>query len=160
MNNTSEHQNKDRECNEILNEKDYYKILGVKKDASDDDIRRAYKKLAVKFHPDKNNSKYAEDAFKKVSHSFSVLSNEEKRRNYDRFGSEEGISSSGSQHFDFDEDPFVILFNSESFRNVFRTKFWHGHQKQKRPYTICISKWECTLYSSLEFPGHWEFLFI
>jgi DnaJ-class molecular chaperone len=107
MNNSSQPNEKDHDCEKIINKKDYYDILGIKKDATEDDIRKAYKKLAIKFHPDKNNSKYADEAFKKVSHAFSVLSNEEKKRNYDNFGSEEGISHNHSTRFDFDEDPFV-----------------------------------------------------
>ncbi len=111
MNNTSEEEERDRECEKIINKKDYYEILGVNKNSSEDDIRRAYKKLAVKFHPDKNSSKHSADAFKKVSHAFSVLSNPEKKRNYDTFGSEEGMTRGNAGNYDYDEDPFVNLFN-------------------------------------------------
>lgn len=68
--------------------KDYYKILGVSKDASDADIKKAYRKLAMKYHPDKNpNNKEAEEKFKEVSEANEVLSNPEKRKQYDQIKS-------------------------------------------------------------------------
>lgn len=67
--------------------KDYYKILGVKKDASQDEIKKAYRKLALKYHPDKNpGDKAAEDKFKEASEANEVLSDPEKRKKYDEVG--------------------------------------------------------------------------
>ena len=67
---------------------DYYKILGVDKKAGADDIKKAYRKLALKWHPDKNpNNKSAEEKFKKISEAYAVLSDKEKRRQYDDYGS-------------------------------------------------------------------------
>src|SRR3954465_5426081 len=67
--------------------KDYYKILGVAKDAKADDIKKAYRRLARKFHPDVNpNDKSAEDKFKEVQEAYDVLSDEKKRKVFDRFG--------------------------------------------------------------------------
>lgn len=64
--------------------KDYYKILGINKDASQDDIKRAYRKLAIKYHPDKNpGDKKAEERFKEAAEAYEVLSDENKRREYD-----------------------------------------------------------------------------
>lgn len=57
---------KDAECEEIIKKKDYYDILGVSKESTDEEVKRAYKKLALKFHPDKNQSQHASEAFKKV----------------------------------------------------------------------------------------------
>lgn len=68
-------------------EKDYYKILGVKKDATSAEMKKAYRKLAVEFHPDKNKSKEAEEKFKGINEAYEVLSNPKKRQNYDQFGS-------------------------------------------------------------------------
>jgi curved DNA-binding protein len=66
---------------------DLYQILGVARDASEDVIRKAYRKLARRYHPDVNpNDKGAEDKFKEISHAYSVLSDAEKRRTYDEFG--------------------------------------------------------------------------
>ncbi|MES0872536.1 DnaJ C-terminal domain-containing protein [Sinimarinibacterium thermocellulolyticum] len=66
--------------------KDYYKILGVSRSASADEIKRAYRKLAREFHPDKNTSKGAEDRFKEINEAHEVLSDPEKRRAYDALG--------------------------------------------------------------------------
>jgi len=69
---------------------DYYKILGVAKTASADDIKKAYRKLALKYHPDKNNGdKVAEAKFKEISEAYAVLSDQQKRQQYDTFGSAE-----------------------------------------------------------------------
>lgn len=68
--------------------KDYYKTLGVGKAASGDDIKAAYRKLARKYHPDVNREKGAEEKFKEVNEAYQVLSDPEKRKKYDQFGSE------------------------------------------------------------------------
>src|SRR6187455_1186865 len=67
--------------------KDYYKILGVAKTASTDDIKKAFRKLAVKYHPDKNQGdKVAEEKFKEISEANEVLSDPDKRKKYDEVG--------------------------------------------------------------------------
>jgi len=66
---------------------DYYEVLGVKKDSSAQDIKKAYRKLAMKYHPDRNKGdKEAEEKFKKISEAYAVLSDTEKRKQYDTFG--------------------------------------------------------------------------
>jgi curved DNA-binding protein len=71
-----------------MEEKDYYKILGVNKTASVDDIKKAYRKLAMKYHPDHaKGDKTAEEKFKSISEAYAVLSDKEKRQQYDTFGS-------------------------------------------------------------------------
>src|SRR5438270_4205600 len=67
-------------------EKDYYEILGVSKTASAEEIKKAYRKLALEYHPDRNKTKEGEEKFKEVTKAFEVLSNEEKRKTYDQFG--------------------------------------------------------------------------
>ncbi|WP_421873114.1 molecular chaperone DnaJ [Marinoscillum sp.] len=75
--------------------RDYYEILGVDKGASKDEIKKAYRKIAIKFHPDKNpDDKEAEDKFKEAAEAYEVLSNDEKRQRYDRFG-HQGVGGAG-----------------------------------------------------------------
>ncbi|XP_007904446.1 dnaJ homolog subfamily C member 18 isoform X2 [Callorhinchus milii] len=66
--------------------KDYYEILGVSKDADEEDLKKSYRKLALKFHPDKNCAPGATEAFKAIGNAYGVLSNPEKRSLYDRYG--------------------------------------------------------------------------
>ena len=72
---------------------DLYDILGVKRTASQKDIKRAFRKLAIKYHPDKNKDKGAEEKFQKIARAYEILSNEEKRAKYDRVGSVDDSSS-------------------------------------------------------------------
>jgi curved DNA-binding protein len=72
-----------------MNQKDYYQELGLKKGASADEIKRAYRKLAVKYHPDKNpGNKDAEERFKEINEAYAVLSDTQKKSQYDQFGSD------------------------------------------------------------------------
>ena len=67
--------------------RDFYEVLGLAKNASKEDIRKAYRKLAMKYHPDRNpDSKEAEDKFKEVKEAYEILYDDEKRSAYDRFG--------------------------------------------------------------------------
>ena len=70
--------------------KNYYDILGLTKSASDADIKKAYKKMAMQYHPDRNKGdKKAEEKFKEVNEAYQVLGDKEKKGNYDQFGSAE-----------------------------------------------------------------------
>jgi len=78
--------------------KDFYKILGISKGANEDEVKKAYRKMALKFHPDKNKSAQAEETFKEIAEAYEVLSDPKKRNIYDQFG-EEGFNSSNGGEF-------------------------------------------------------------
>ena len=106
-----------------MNKRDYYEVLGVDKNASDDEIKSAFKKLAKKYHPDVSKEENAAEKFKEVGEAYSVLSDPEKRRQYDQFGhsafTNGGASGgfSGFEGFDFGNvsDIFDDLFEGMGF---------------------------------------------
>jgi curved DNA-binding protein CbpA len=90
-------------------EEDYYKILGVSKTATEKEIKKAFRKLAIKYHPDKNSDPDAEKKFVKIAEAYEVLSDPQKRKQYDMFGHQgTGDNGSGFQgfHSDFDFNSF------------------------------------------------------
>ncbi|VDN59879.1 unnamed protein product [Dracunculus medinensis] len=102
--------------------KDYYKILGIAKSASDDEIKKAYRKMALKYHPDKNKEPGAEAKFKEVAEAYDVLSDPKKKDIYDKFGEDglksggEGAGGPGGFHYEFQGDPmrmFAQFFGGE-----------------------------------------------
>ncbi|PIY94419.1 MAG: molecular chaperone DnaJ [Candidatus Levybacteria bacterium CG_4_9_14_3_um_filter_35_16] len=149
-------------------DKDYYKILGVGKTATQDEIKRAYRKLAVQFHPDKNKTKDGEQRFKEVSKAYEALSDPQKRQAYDQFGAaafEQGAGGGqgpfgggnpfgGAQGGQY--GPFTYTYTSgggngegadfggfsdpfEIFAQFFGGGSPFGAQRQKRPtYSITI----------------------
>jgi molecular chaperone DnaJ len=101
--------------------RDYYEVLGVAKDASADEIKRAYRRLAIKFHPDKNpGDKEAEAKFKECAAAYEVLSDPDKRRQYDQYG-HEGLNSSGMH--DFSRMNVEDIFNMFGFEDLFGGMF-------------------------------------
>lgn len=93
----------------IKKKKNFYDILGVQKSASEDEIKKAYRKLALKFHPDKNKAPEAEEAFKMINGAFQCLSDTRKRAHYDQFGEEDNTpagarASPFTQHANFQRD--------------------------------------------------------
>lgn len=102
----------------MANKKDYYEVLGVSKDASDADIKKAYRKLAVKYHPDRNpGDKEAEEKFKEVAEAYDVLRDPQKRQRYDQFGPEgvNGAGGFGGFSGQNAEDIFKDIFGSFHF---------------------------------------------
>ncbi|XP_021948301.1 dnaJ homolog subfamily B member 14 isoform X2 [Folsomia candida] len=82
----------------IKGAKDYYEILGVSKEATDTDLKKAYRKLALQFHPDKNKAPGATEAFKGIGNAFAILSDAEKRKQYDLYGGEGTSQSPSTSH--------------------------------------------------------------
>ncbi|KAJ7968608.1 DnaJ subfamily B member like [Quillaja saponaria] len=110
---------------------DYYKILQVDKSASDEDLKKSYRKLAMKWHPDKNpnNKKEAEDKFKQISEAYEVLSDPQKRAIYDQYG-EEGLKgqvppqdAGGASFFQTGEGPTTFRFNPRNANDIFAEFF-------------------------------------
>jgi curved DNA-binding protein len=123
--------------------KDYYKILGVDKNASQEDIKKSYRKLAMKYHPDRNpGNKEAEEKFKEVTEANEVLSDPEKRKKYDTLGSNwkqyqtrgQGFDSfysnfgggRGGQQYNFTEDFGDLFGNVSGFSDFFESFFGGG----------------------------------
>jgi len=105
-----------------MSKRDYYEVLGVVKSASAEEIKKAYRKLALKYHPDRNkNDKTAEAKFKEASEAYHVLSDKERRTNYNQFGHAafEGAGGRGGfQNFDF-SGAFSDIFGSDIFDDFF-----------------------------------------
>ncbi|XP_051945860.1 dnaJ homolog subfamily B member 12-like [Xyrauchen texanus] len=124
--------------------KDYYEILGVTKEASEDDLKKAYRKLALKFHPDKNHAPGATEAFKGIGNAYAVLSNPEKRKQYEVYGEEKAHPSQHrTYHRNFEadispEDLFNMFFgggfpasNVHVYSNG-RMRFNHHHRNERQ----------------------------
>ncbi len=114
--------------------KDYYEVLGINRSATDDDIKKAFRKMALKYHPDKNHgNKQAEERFKEINEAYAVLSDAEKRRAYDMFGhagvrgGAEGFGRGGGFDFDFGGG------FSDVFSDIFEDFFGSSTRARRRP---------------------------
>jgi molecular chaperone DnaJ len=96
-----------------MNKKDYYEVLGLKKGASDDEIKSAYRKLARKYHPDVSKEKDAEEKFKEIGEAYSILSDPDKKREYDQYGHNafQGGGSGAYSNFDFGDINLEDILN-------------------------------------------------
>lgn len=132
-------------CREILAKKNYYDILGVPRNASEDDIKKSYKKHAIKLHPDKNRAPQASEAFKKVSAAYACLTDAQKRKIYDQTGEEPGNMQSshgrsrGFNHGQYEQeiDPdeiFRMFFGGGMFEQPGRRRqtYQRGRQNGAR----------------------------
>ncbi|MEM7183075.1 MAG: molecular chaperone DnaJ [Spirochaetota bacterium] len=112
-----------------MSEKSYYEILGVSKNSKDDEIKKAYRKLAIKYHPDKNKGdKAAEDKFKEATEAYEVLRDPEKRRMYDQFG-KAGVNAGGAGFGQGAYTDFSDIFGD--FGDIFGD-FFGGGRGQRR----------------------------
>ncbi|MFH1389058.1 MAG: DnaJ C-terminal domain-containing protein [Patescibacteria group bacterium] len=107
-----------------MSKRDYYEILGISKNASDDEIKRAYKKLAKEYHPDvAKDKKLAEEKFKEINEAYQILSNPEKHRSYDQFGhastAQQAGSARGGGAYGGSWGPFTYTYSSQGSNNGF-----------------------------------------
>ncbi|GMO33511.1 MAG: molecular chaperone DnaJ [Termitinemataceae bacterium] len=106
-----------------MSKRDYYEVLGVEKNASKDDIKKAYRKLAIQYHPDKNQgNKAAEEKFKEATEAYEVLSDDKKKSSYDQFGFA-GVEGMGGGHDFSNFRGFEDIFGGGDFGSIFDTLF-------------------------------------
>jgi len=110
-----------------MSKRDYYEILGVSKDASKEEIKKSYRKLALKYHPDRNpDNKDAEEKFKEAAQAYEVLSDEQKRKKYDQFG-HSGMQG-GTDYHNFSDIGDIF----ESFGDIFGSIFGGGPRQRQQ----------------------------
>ncbi|TAH41992.1 MAG: J domain-containing protein [Bacteroidetes bacterium] len=141
--------------------KDYYKILGIDKSAKPDQIRKAFRDLAKKYHPDKNpNNKSAEDKFKQVNEAYEVLKDPEKKRKYDELGdSWKSYSNNGGRQSDFDWNQWANQSQSRSsgsgnfsdfFESIFGGSFGAGSPRSRNNRALRGEDLQATMDLTLE----------
>lgn len=136
--------------------KDYYRMLGVEKNSSKDEIKKAYKKLAMKYHPDRapeDKKKEYEEKFKEINEAAAVLGDDKKRQQYDQFGDAEAFRrSSGFQGFDFSDIMSKFNFGSfgGGFEDVFDQIFGGGGRNSRRRGSDLQYELEVTLKEAFE----------
>lgn len=121
-----------------MSKKDYYEILGVDKNASDKDIKMAFRRLAKQYHPDVNKEAGAEEKFKEVQEAYAVLSDENKRKQYDKFGhaafdNNQGFGGAGGFNgFDFNGFNFNFDFGDDEYDSIFDRFFGREGKSSKK----------------------------
>lgn len=126
-----------------MSKRDYYEVLGLGKNATKDEIKNAYRKLALQYHPDRNKSPGAEEKFKEISEAYAVLADDEKRKRYDTYGHVGGDEAFRGSEANFDEvfkdmgfgggfrDIFEQIFGRASGRDPFGFNFGFGGGRRK-----------------------------
>ncbi len=115
----------------MASKRDYYEVLGIQKNASKDEIKKAYRKLAIQFHPDKNpGNKQAEDSFKEATEAYEVLSDETKKQTYDQFGHAGLDGMGGGQGYSNAYRDFSDIFGGGGFEDIFGSFFGGGSRSR------------------------------
>ena len=128
----------------MAEKRDYYEVLGVSREASAQEIKSAYRKLAVKFHPDRNqNDPEAEDKFKEAAEAYAVLSDEGKRARYDRFGHDSPDMGGGFSGFD------ASTFGD--FSDILGDLFGMGGGRRRRGGGIPGAAGQTAIYTAVDY---------
>lgn len=117
--------------------KDYYAVLGVSKTATQDEIKRAYRKLAQKYHPDVNKEANAEAMMKSINEAYDVLGTPEKRAQYDRFGTSQTFTSTQNGYGPFTQSTSSSMNFDDLFKEILRQQqaAQQNQQQYRRTYT-------------------------
>lgn len=153
--NTADYTQEQKElCERIKHCKDFYETLGVTKEATDSEIKRAYKKLALQLHPDKNRAPGASEAFKMLGNAAGTLTDAEKRKQYDMFGHEASVNSGRQYHSnhehehvyrgagggyesEFTAEELFHMFFGNGFPRARQTAANHSHHSPRRGSAVC-----------------------
>ena len=115
--------------------RDYYEVLGIPKHATEQEIKKAFRQLAMKYHPDKNKATDAEDKFKEINEAYEVLSDHQKRAQYDKFGhqafGQQGAQGFGGFHFE-GFDGFGDIDLGDIFSQFFGGSFGKGAKRPRK----------------------------
>ena len=135
--------------------KNYYEMLSVSKDSSESELKKSYRKLALAFHPDKNSAPGASEAFKAIGNAYAVLSDSEKKRQYDLYGDEEPVRSTRSHRHGFYEydDPshgFQADMTAEEIFNM----FFGGGMPSSNVYVRRGGRWQRQAAQGQQAEGH------
>src|SRR5437764_10818156 len=127
----------------MSSKRDYYEILGIRRDADAEEIKRAYRKLAMQHHPDRNaGDKEAEEKFKEAAEAYEVLSDQQKRQRYDRYG-HAGVE--GSPHHDFRNTEDIMSAFSDIFGGGLFGDMFQQRRRGPRPGQDLLMKLEVDL---------------
>ncbi|XP_074648299.1 dnaJ homolog subfamily B member 14-like [Tubulanus polymorphus] len=161
--------------------KDYYQILGVGRDTSENDLKKAYRKLALQMHPDKNKAPGATEAFKAIGNAFAVLNDPEKKQRYDLYGEEStqsnnmrrrGSHTDGYEYYDYTRGGFEADISAEELFNMFfgggfgsTNLYRHSRQRRHNPqqsqqreesgYILLVQLAPIIILVLLSFMGSW-----
>ncbi len=119
----------------VMDSKNYYRLLKIDRNATEDDIKKAYRKLAMAFHPDTNSDKDAEDKFKAISEAYGVLSDNEKRQIYDRTGSNQFAGFGNRAHPSSQRGRGMgrCMGKCSGFDAILRRRSWYAKKRAATP---------------------------